>query len=150
VHQRAGLVQVDEVEGDPELHGRQRQAALEDHAPRIERGDLLATPAVVARGLELVDDAVDDVVADDLPVRRRVPRLGAVEVGAPHVERVLAEAAGDGVEDVLHGDRALRAAEAAEGGVALRVRLPRVAVDGDVRQPVGVVEVADGARHHRP
>jgi hypothetical protein len=49
------------------------------------------------------------------------------------------------VEDVLDGDRALRAAEAAEGGVALGVGLARVAVHGHVGQPVGVVEVAQRA-----
>ncbi len=76
-------------------------------------------------------------------------RARPVEVDAAHVERVLAERARDRVEDVLDRDRALRPAEAAERGVALRVGPARVAVDRDVGQPVGVVEVADRARHHR-
>ena len=41
VHQRAGLVEVDEVERDAELHRREGEAALEDLAAGVEGGDLL-------------------------------------------------------------------------------------------------------------
>ena len=84
-----------------------------------------------------------------LAVRRDVAFADAVEVGAPHLERVLAELARDRVQHDLARERALRAAEAAEGGVALRVGLGRIAVDGHVGHPVGVVEVAQRASHHR-
>src|SRR5437660_919922 len=63
-------------------------------------------------------------------------RSRPVDVDAAHVERILAERSRDRVDDVLDRDRALRPAEAAKRGVALRVGAPRVAVDRDVGQPV--------------
>jgi hypothetical protein len=149
VHQRAGLVEVLHVERDAELQRRQRETALEHRALLVERGDVLAPRAVVAAGLQLGHEFVDDVVGHGLAVRRDVVLRLAVEVDAPHVERVALQFARHRVEDVLDGDGALRPAEAAEGGVALRVGLAREAVHGHVGQPVGVVEVAQRARHHR-
>ena len=147
VHQRAGLVEVLDVERDAELHRRERQAALEHRAGRVECGDLFAACAVAAARLEFVGQLVDDVVVDLLAIRRRLAL--AVVVGAAHVERVFPQRARDAVEDVLDRDRALRPPEAAERGIALRVGLAGVAVHRHVGQPVGVVEVAERARHHR-
>ena len=48
VHQRAGLIERGKRERNSELHGRQRDAALEDRRARVEGGDLLA-PAAIAR-----------------------------------------------------------------------------------------------------
>ena len=149
MHQRAGLVEVLDVERDAELQRCQRQPALEHRARGVEAGDLLAPRAVVARGLELGHQLVHDVVGHGLAVGRHVVLALAVEVDAPHVERIAAQLARHRVHDVLDRDRALRAAETAEGRVALRVGLARVAVHADVGQPVGVVEVAQRARHHR-
>ena len=149
VDQRAGLVEVLDVERDSELQRRERDAALEHRAGRVELGDRLAARAVVAARFELGAELMDDVVGDDLPIGRDVVLRLAVEVGAAHVHRVFAQRARDRVEDVLDRDRSLRAAEAAEGGVALRVGLAREAVHRHVGQPVGVVEVAERARHHR-
>jgi len=149
VHQRTRLVEVLDVERDAELQRRQRDAALEHRAGRVELVNGGAARAVVAAGFELGRERVDDVVADDLAVGRDVVRVGAVEVQAAHVHRVLAQRARDRVEDVLDRDRALRPAEAAERGVALRVGLARVAVHRHIGQPVGVVEVAQRPRHHR-
>ncbi len=150
VHQSARLVEVRHVERDAELHRRQRDAALEHRAPGVEGGDLLTAPCVVAGLEQTVHQAVDDVVVDLLQVRRGVSIRRAVEVGASHLDRILAERACDLVENGFDRDRALRAAEAAESGVALRVGLRRVAVHRHVRQPVRVVEVAQRACHHRP
>ena len=149
VHQRARLVEVLHVERDAELHRREGDALLQYRARRVEGRDLLAACRVVAGRDQLVGQRLDDVVLDLLAIRREVVRLAAVVVGAAHRQRVLAELARDRVEDHLDGDRALRAAEAAERGVALRVGARAVAVDRHVGQPVRVVEVAQRARHHR-
>ena len=148
VHEGARLVQVLDVEADAELHRRERQALLEHGARGVERRHLLAPRGVVAAGFKLVHELVDDVVFHCLAIGRDVVIVLAVEVGAAHRERVLAEFARDAVQDVFHADRALRPAEAAKRRVALRVGLAAIAVHGHLGQPVGVVEVADGARHH--
>jgi hypothetical protein len=44
VHQRAGLVQVHDVEADAELHRRQRQALLQHRAEVVEARDGVAPP----------------------------------------------------------------------------------------------------------
>ena len=150
MHQCAGLVQVLHVERDAELDGGQCDAALEQRARCVELGERDAARAVVAGPLELVDDLVNDVVLNCLAVRRGVALAGAVEVDAPHVERITPERARHVVDDDFGDDRALRPAKAAKRRVALRVRLRRVTVQRDIGQPVGVVDVAQRARHHRP
>src|SRR3546814_6787885 len=57
------------------------------------------------------------------------------------LERVLAQLAGHGIHDLLDGDHALWATEAAVGGVRGQVGLAAMAVDGGVAQVVGVVGV---------
>ena len=52
-------------------------------------------------------------------------------------------------EDVLDHDHALRPAETAEGGVGLPVGLGDSPVHVDVRDPVGVVDVAQRPGQHR-
>ena len=75
--------------------------------------------------------------------------LNAIQIGQPHVERVHAEVARDVAHDAFDDDHALRAAEAAVGGMALGVGLAAVGVDGNVFEEVGVVGVEDGAVGHR-
>ena len=110
--QRARLVEVDEVERDAELDGSERDAALQHLARRIEGGDRSAAGAVGARPFELDDERLDDVVGDDLAVRRDVARAGRagararpVEVGAADVERILAEPARDRVDRMSGSSR---------------------------------------------
>ena len=149
MHQRAGLVEVRDVEADAELHRRQRQALLQHRAGGVEGGDLGAARVVAAARGQLVDQRREDVVLDRLAVGRDVALGRAVEVGAAHRQRVEPEPARHLVQDHLHRQRALRPAEAAEGGVALRVGAGAVAAQVDRGQPVGIVEVAERAGHHR-
>ena len=138
-----------DVERDAELERRQRDATLQHRAGRVEPGDGFAPRPVVAAQLQLGHQLVNDVVGHDLVVRCDVFFGFSVKVGAPHIERIAPELAGDSVQDVLDRDGALRPAKATERGVALRVGPGRIAVHGDVGQPVGVVEVTQRARHHR-
>ena len=48
VHQRGGLIERDQCEGDPEHHRRQRNAPLDDWTLRVEGGDPLAPGAIGA------------------------------------------------------------------------------------------------------
>jgi hypothetical protein len=99
VHQRAGLVEVRTLNEMPNFTGVSARPFLSTGL-RVERGDRGAARAVVAGGDELVGQLVNDVVGDALAVRRDVALADAVEVGAPHVERVLAERARDRVHHV--------------------------------------------------
>ena len=71
--------------------------------------------------------------------------MRVVEVGAPDLQRVLAQDLGDFVHDPLDADHPLRAAEAPEGGVGDGVGLAAVRRDPRVGQVVGVVGVEHGA-----
>ena len=149
MHQRAGLVEVGDVERDAELDRRQRDAALEHRAGSVVGGDRRTPGSVVGLLCQLVDQWQQDVVLDHLLVRRDVARCAGVEIGATYRQRVGAQPARHTVEDQLDRQRALRPAEAAEGGVALGVGLRAIAVYRHRGQPVGVVEMAQRAGHHR-
>ena len=56
--------------------------------------------------------------------------------------------AGDAVDRILHHQHALRPAEAAERRVRLLVGAAGIADGADVRDPVGVVDMGERARHH--
>ena len=149
MHQRAGLVQVGEVEGDAELHRGERQPAPQHRSGGVEGGDLGAAGAVVAARFEFVDQRVQHVVGDHLAVGRGVAPRAAVEVGAAHVEGIAPERARDAVDHPLGEDRALRSAEAAEGGVGLGVGAREPGTEVGRRQVVGVVDMAERARGDR-
>ncbi len=145
VHQRAGLVEEAGGEADAELHRRQRQALLQDRACGIERADIFASLCIVAAGFQLGGHLLEHVVLDGLVVVGDVALGLAVVVALAHLERVLAQLAGHRVHDLLDGDHALWAAEAAVGGVRGEVGLAAMAIDGGVAQVVGVVGVEHGA-----
>src|SRR5690606_21086503 len=145
VHQRTGLVEEARREADAELHRRQRQALLQDRAAGVERTDFLAALGVFAAGLQLGGHLLEHVVLDGLVVRRDVALGLAIVVALAHFQRVLAQLARDRIHGLLDGDHALRAAEAAVGGVGGGVGLAAVTVDGGVAQVVGVVGVKHGA-----
>ncbi len=109
---------------------------------------------VVGALLQLVDDVVNDVVFYRLLIMRRVARVGAVKIFAPHIERVFAEVSCDGIKDALDGIHALRPTEAAKSGVRHRIGLAAVRDDRHVFEKVGIVAmencaVIDGARQVR-
>ncbi len=145
VHQRAALIEEAGGKADAELHRRQRQAFLQDRALGIERADLFATTSVLAAGFKLGRHLLEHVVLDRLVVRRDVALGLAVVVALAHLERVLAQLPRHGVHDLFDGDHALRAAEAAVGGVRGQVGLAAMTVDAGVAQVVGVVGVEHGA-----
>ncbi len=141
VHQRAGLVEVRGGEGDAELHRRQRDAPLEIRILPVPLRNLLPAGAIAAALLKLRDQLRQDVVLDLHVVGRDVPWRIAVEVGPPHLERVEPALARDLVHHPLDADHALRAAEAAEGGVGDRVGLAALRADAHRLEEVAVVGV---------
>ncbi len=145
VHQCTTLVEETGGEADAEFHRRQRQALLQDRACGIERADFFASRCIVAAGFQLGGHLLEHVVLDGLVVVGDVALGLAVVVALAHLERVLAQLAGHGVHDLLDGDHALWATEAAVGGIRGEVGLAAMAVDGGVAQVVGVVGVEHGA-----
>jgi len=57
----------------------------------LKRGDGGDARAIAGALLDIVEEARQHVVAHDLPVRRHVAVVDAVEIAAPDVERVDAE-----------------------------------------------------------
>src|SRR5690606_34250809 len=96
-------------------------------------------------GLELVDDAVDDVVFHRLMIGRDVVVVGAVEIGAADVERILAQRIGDVLDPALGGEHALRPAKTAKGGVGNGVGVKRLGAHPHGGVPIGVVGVKQRA-----
>ena len=87
-----------------------------------------------------------------MPVGRHTarPTWGAVvQVDASHIQRITAHAPCHRVDDGLDHQRTLGAAEATKGGIALGVGAGAEPVQLHRRQTVGIVEVAQGAGHHR-
>ena len=148
VHQRAGLVVGGEVERDPELHRGDGQAPLGVRVRGVEGGDL-RLPARDVGAREHLVPRLDDAarVAHRLAVGRRLAL--DVEVAAPQVRRVEPEQRRAAAEDVLDHQHPLRPAEAAERGLRGLVGAGDPPVQEDVRDPVGVVDVAQRPRQHR-
>ena len=80
------------------------------------------------------------VVLDRLVVGRAF-EARAQKIGLAHVERIEAALARDRVHHPLDGDHALRAAEAAKGGVGDGVGLEAAGQDRNIRQPVAIAGV---------
>ena len=144
MHQCARLVEVGEREGDAELDRRERDALLQHRILRVEAGDLFASCAIVGRRLELFDDLGRDVVLD-LHAIGRDAALDAVEIGLAHVERVLARAAGDHLHQAFGKQHALRATEAAEGGVGDSVGAKPARGDARGGIEIGIIRMEHGA-----
>ena len=149
MHQGTRLVEVRDVEADAKFQRRQRQPLLQDRAAAVEAGHVHAALGVAAGLLKLVHQLVNDVVVHRLAIGRDVLLVGAVKVGAPHRQRVLAQFARHAVQQVFDGNGPLRATKATKGGVALGVGPGAVTVQGHVWQPIGVVKVAQRAGHDR-
>ena len=115
--------------------------ALNSAIASAPAGDLSGREHLVPRG----DDALG--VADRLAVRRRLAL--DVEVAAAQVDRVDPEQRGAPAEDVLDHQHPLRPAEATERRLRGLVGARDPAVEEDVRDPVGVVDVAERPGEHR-
>ena len=149
VHQRSRLVEGGQVERDPELDGRDRQRALDVLVRGVEPRDLVpATRRCRADSMHLRPDRIEPLgVPHRLAVRRRLAI--DVEVAAAQLHRVEPEQGRTPAEDVLDHDHPLRSAEPPERGLRGLVGLRDPAGDPDVGDPVGVVDVAQGAGQHR-
>ncbi len=149
-HERAALVEGGEVEGDAELDAGDGESPLGVRVRGVERGDLAPAVGDVPVVLDLPPDGGDPFgVGDGLSVRCRLALSGAVEVALPQLHGVEAEQRRAPAHDVLDHQHALGAAEAAEGGVGDLVGPGDAAGDAGVRDPVGVVDVAERAGDHR-
>ena len=148
MHQRTRLVEVVDVEGDAELHRGQRQALLEHRALSIEGRDLSAALCIAGLLHQFRRQGRHDVVHHRLTIGRGVALGVAIPIGLAHGQRVYLQMACDVVDDDFGDQRALRPAKATEGRVALRVGAGQGAQQRDLGQPVGVVDVAQRARHH--
>ena len=88
---------------------------------------------------------MDDVVLDHLVIGRDVAVIDAVEVALADLQRVEADRVGDLLQHPFACHHALRAAEAAKGGVGDGVGLERQRAQLDRRQPIAVVGVEQAA-----
>ena len=148
VHQRAALVERREVERDPELHRRDRQAALGVRVRLVESRYLRSPGVQIGGGGHLLPGRHQALgVPHRLAVRRGLPV--DVEVAPPQLGRVDPERGCAAADDVLDHEHPLRTAEAAERGLRGLVALRDLAVHQHVGDPVGVVDVAQRAGEHR-
>ncbi len=145
VDQRTALVEEGGGEGDAELDRGQRQALLQHRVGPVEGLDGFASSLVVATGRQVRGHLFEQIVFHHLVVVGDMARLLAVVVAPPHLQRIQATVAGDGVHDVLDGQHALGAAEAAVGGVGRQVGLAAVAGDLGVAEEIGIVGMEHGA-----
>ena len=141
VDEGAALVEGGEVEGDAELHRRERQRPLGVRVRGVEGRDLLEASLDVRLVVELLPRGGQPL---GVPDRLAVRRLLAVDVEAAptHLARVEPDQRRTASDDVLDDQHALRAAEASERRLGGLVRVGHAAVEAYVRQPVGVVDVA--------
>ena len=152
--QRPGLVEEGRVEGDAELHRGQRDAAP-DHAVRPVEGFDLGAPGGVVRAFgQFADNILQHAILDQLAVGRApLAAIGRefvrIEIAPAHQQRVDPQMMRHLVHHPFDADHALRPAKAAEGGVRLGVRLAAMRDHPHVRNVIGVVGMAHGARRNR-
>jgi len=143
VHECAALIEGGEVEGDAELHRSDRQASLGVLVLGVELGDLGAPFREVAGVQHLLPRRLQaGGVTHRLAIRGALPLL--VEVPAAKCGGVHAQQRGAAAEDVLDDEHPLRPPEPTEGCLGRLIRLGDAAVHAHVRDPVRVVDVAEG------
>jgi hypothetical protein len=129
------------------LNPRHGQGPFDVLVGAVVFGDLVRPPCDVGAVEHLLPDRRDPLrVPNRLAVRSGLASL--VEVAVSQLGRIDAEQGGASAEDVLDHEHALRAAEAAERGLRCLVRLGDPPVHAHVRDPVGVVDVAQRSGEH--
>ena len=128
-------------ERNPEHHRRQRHAPLDSRVRGVEGGDPLASGAIVAGNLEILDNRPLGFVVFDRLLIWGAFGAGSQQVGFAHVERIEAALARDRIHHTFDGDHALGSAEAAKGGVGDGIGLEAARKDRDLGQPVAVASV---------
>ena len=169
MHQGPGLIEPGERKGNPELHRRQGNAALQDRIPAIPRRNLGLPGAVLAGFLQLRHQLMADEIlhlhmegrglglridgrmgaAIALARPRPAHPVGVVKVQQPHIQRLTAHGMGNVIQHPLDPHHALRAAKAAIGGGALGVGAQPVAFDADIAQVIAIVGMQHGPVRHR-
>ncbi len=144
-HQRAGLIEKRRGEGNAELHGRDREAALAVRMTRVPALDLFAPLGESAGFFQPPPDEFDAVgVLHRLSVMRGVAL--AIEIAfADHLRRQ-AKPARRLIQNLFDHQHALRSAEAAKGGLRSLVRAADQAGHVHRGQQIGVVAMEHRAR----
>ena len=142
--ERARLVEVGSGEADPELDGRECDAAADRGMIGIEAHDRLAPRRIFGAFRQFGDQLRGDIVLDNHVIGRHVaPR--PVQIGLPHRDRIAPQRGGDRIHHPLDREHPLRPAEAAEGSVGDGVGAETVRDDLDRGEVIAIVRVEHGA-----
>ena len=160
MHQGTRLIEMGQRKGNPELHGRQCDTALQHRTTRIPCGDRPPPRLIVARRLQFVGQSPKDKIRDRHPVGRHVlfltrsilgggprgtggrrPPSLVVVIHLPHSRRVHPQSVRHVIHHPLDADHALRSAEPAKRRGALVVGFQSMTFNTDVGQIIGVVRV---------
>src|SRR5690606_21590779 len=101
-------------ERDAELDGHQRKAFFKHLACGVETPDFVSAAAILARGLELIDQWLQDIIFKHRIVGRDIALIDAVEIALAHIKRVEPQAPRDVVKHILDAQYALRPPKAPE------------------------------------
>src|SRR5690606_39125604 len=127
--------------GYSKLDWHQGHALFEHPAASIEIVNFLATLAIIARGLQLIDKFVHDVVLNLHLVRRDIAIALSVEVEFSDIQRIFAQTPCYVVNDVLYAQYALRAPESSESRIGLRMGFYAQRQDIEGFKIIGIVRM---------
>ena len=150
VYQRSGLVEKAGSERNAEFDRGEGQAFFQDRAADIEGLDRCTALRVLAAGFEIGGHFMEQVVLHGLVIVSHVALGFAVVIDLAHRQRVQVQMPGNPVHDLLNGDHALRAAEAAIRRIGGRVGFAAVPMDCGIAQVIRVVGVKHGAVNNGP
>ena len=149
MHQRAGLVQVLDAEGDAEGQHHRTEAPPQRGVGCVEGRDLRAASIPIGIGTRFSPAARYQVALHALAIGQLIRiAVAAEEIARAHVLWRQAAFGGDAVDHILHQQRALRAAKTAEGGVGDGVGLHRLRRQRQRRHVAAIHGMGDGAEHH--
>ena len=92
---------------------------------------------------------MNNVIRDQLAVRRNIAIVFSVEIKLANFERILPQITRDIVDNVFDCDRTLRPAKTAKCSVRLRIGLRAKRIDRDIVNIIGIVQMADCTRYDR-